>query len=418
MPVVVGILSIVSEAGACLCLGMVFGFASAAIYQNTWLVLQGSQLSKYLAFGRVAIGLSGSFGGCLGAWIFMQGPTLIFLPAALLGWSAGALAGFKNAEWYTFPRRSIKVGLCLCTFDYLILAIGNQLEMPFLVPLLTGLLFTLLSFVAFLILVGITKLLRPVLNKYDLINWCKKVFDQMVIAFFRTSSTKPTIKREPTMTRGNAPLLDYRWPFHIAVISSLGLTAAGGLFLMIVLPFSVVFGYSCSARYLGDPGTYSAKKTLWSGFLALAFAHTLFSASFYGIASYNIGLSSGILSIAAAPYALGGILLGISMHRVHAFKATDTQPSTRSPKKIATMRKKLKKAAAYVFVFVLTPVFYCSVAAFILSPMTGKPAPVIQPLIDWCYGDPTRLLISVVVLICVAMLGGLAFKEALVNLFL
>jgi hypothetical protein len=418
MSVVVGILSTVSEAGACLCLGVVLGFDSAVVYQNVWPFLQGSYLSKTWAFFRSNLGPIGSLACCLGTWIFMDGPTLILLSAALLGCSAGTLVGIKNAEWYTWPRRSIRVGLCLCAFDFLILAIGNQLAIPFLPLLLAGLLFTLLSVIVFVILVGVTKLLRPVLNKYDLIKWCKKVFDQMVIAFFRVGSTKPTAKTKPTMTRDNAPLLDYRWPFHIAVISSLGLVAAGGPFLMMVLPFSVVLGYSCSARYLGDPGTYSAKKTLWSGFLALAFANTLFYASFYGIASYSMAWSSSTLSTAAAPYALGGILLGISMHRVHAFEATDTQPSTRFPEKTATMGKKLKKVAAYIFVFILTPVFCSSLAAFILSPMTGKPAPVIQPFIDWCYGDPTRLLISFVVLIWVAIIGRLVFQEALVNLFL
>jgi tetratricopeptide (TPR) repeat protein len=276
MSVVVDILSVVFEAGSCLCLGSVFGFATAVEYQRSGLVSSRSSfLSRHWVFFRRSLWISWSLGGCLLAWILLEGPTLVFLGLAFFGFAAGNIAGLKNANWSAWPRRWTTVGLYLCGFDYFVTTIGGRLSAPSLYPPLTGLVYTLLAAVVFFFLSGIMKLLK-------------------------TDSRK--------------------WPFHIALVASLLLTSGGPL-LWFVLAAAVGFGYSCSSRYLDRLDKHSAGRAIWQGFLALVLAHTLFDAYFYGIASYGIFWNPGV---AVAPYALGGMLLGISMHRVSAFAVPTT----------------------------------------------------------------------------------------------
>ena len=51
----------------------------------------------------------------------------------------------------------------------------------------------------------------------------------------------------------------------------------------------------------------------FQGFLALAIAHTLFQLYFYEIAHYGIYWTP---IVAVSPYALGGMIIGISIHGV------------------------------------------------------------------------------------------------------
>lgn len=268
MPNIVNFLPIFLEAGACFSLGLIFGFAVAVEYRylagEKW---RTGHSPRYWPFVKRSFWIAQSFGWCLLAWIFEEGPTLIFIISATIGFIIGDIVGLRNPQNISLVRRSIIFGLVCCGVEYLLEFIDSKFSGRLIGPLAIGLAYSGISAIAFIIIGGILKLIRP-----SFINWA----------------------------------------FALTLIASLFLIS-GDPFLWMVVAFAVAFGYSSSARYLEFPYKVSNRAIIFQGFLALAVAHTLFQLYFYEIAHYGIYWNP---IVAVSPYALGGVIVGISIHRV------------------------------------------------------------------------------------------------------
>lgn len=258
-------------AGPSLSLGLIFGFAVAVEYRN----LVGNDWTRgysppywslYWPFVKRSFWIAQSLGWCLLAWIFRRGPTLIFIISAVIGFIIGNIAGLRNPQNIFWVRKSIIFGLICCAMEYILELVDSQFSSRLLGPLGVGLIYSGISAIVFLVIWGILKLIRPRL---------------------------------------------IHWAFAIIMISSLFLIP-GDPFIWMVVASAVAFGYSSSARYLEFPFGASNRAIILQGFLTLAVAHTLFQLYFYEIARYGIFWNPGVV---VSPYALGGIIVGISVHR-------------------------------------------------------------------------------------------------------
>ncbi|MFI5398900.1 MAG: hypothetical protein ACHQ9S_25500 [Candidatus Binatia bacterium] len=262
--------SIASDAlqvASCACLGSVLGFAAAVEY-GCWQTARGeaSKPSQYWHWVKRVFWIGQLTGWCFLAWLLEDGPTMLFLPSAFLGFLAGQVAGLARPVWPGWVRRSITGGLGLSSLGYALDGVARG-DPIYLGPAAVATSFAAGALVLFLALFGLMKVTG----------------------------------------RGSLGL-----SFGIAAAGSFTLES-GGPFLWMVLVAALAFGYSCRLRYLNLPDGSSQARAVGVGLIVLILAHTLVNGYFYLVASYGPWSSP---NVSVAPYALGGIAVGFAIHRV------------------------------------------------------------------------------------------------------
>lgn len=292
------IVQLLLGAGAAGAVGFLAGFAFAVEYHE--LETPGARTglgTYYWSLLKRGFWLYQFLGWCFLGWLFLEGGAIPEIVGASAGVVGGNLLGLIGKNPRTWIRNTLASGLSLCALGFLTESASRGFPARLLGPIAVGLI-------------------------------CSGAVGAVCFAIWTITKL---------MGRESVSL-----SFRLPAVASFLFLVAGGPFLWMVLVASIGFGYSCSARYL-PPSEAPRSTAVWQGLAALAVAHALFNFYFYGMSAYGLFWHP---VLAVAPYALGALLVGVSLHRVGVTQSASIgEDRVVADRELARLRTSLVQAA-------------------------------------------------------------------------